>query len=150
MTDDELAAAIAAGLCKRFEGIFLKPYLCPALVPTIGAGATYYENGVRVTLADPAITMERAMSLLMFHIRQVYLPAVKALCPGCDTPEHLAAIVDFCFNLGQSALRSSTMRRYINLGRWTDVKRELLKWVKAGGRVQRGLQLRRQAECLLL
>lgn len=150
MTDDELASAIAAGLCKRFEGVFLRPYLCPARVPTIGVGATYYEDGVRVTLADPAITMDRAMSLLMFHIRKVYLPAVRAICPGCDNPERLAATVDFCFNLGQSALKSSTMRKYINLGRWADVKRENLKWVKAAGRTQRGLVSRREAENLLM
>ena len=31
---------IAVALCKHFEGLYLKPYICPAGVPTIGYGST--------------------------------------------------------------------------------------------------------------
>ena len=31
-------------LLKYFEGLSLVPYLCPAGIPTIGYGNTYYEN----------------------------------------------------------------------------------------------------------
>jgi GH24 family phage-related lysozyme (muramidase) len=50
------AVELAAALCRRFEGFFSHPYLCPAGVPTIGYGATYYEDGRKVTLRDPPIT----------------------------------------------------------------------------------------------
>ena len=92
-----LAVEIAAGLCRRFEGLHLRPYLCPAGVPTIGYGATYYEDGTRVTLSDPPLTPQRAEELLLWHIENVYLPAVLKLCPGVDTPERLAALIDFAF-----------------------------------------------------
>lgn len=141
---------IAALLAKRFEGCRLRPYLCPAGVPTIGFGATYYENGVRVTLFDPEITKERAELLLVWMIKTVYLPAVVRLCPGIDCPYRLAAIIDFAFNLGESNLRNSTLRRKINASDWAAVPTELRKWVNAGGRALKGLVLRREAEIGLI
>lgn len=145
-----LAIATATALARRFEGLYLQPYLCPAGVPTVGYGATYYEDGTRVTLRDPAITRERAEALLFWHVRNVYLPVVRKLCPNIDTPERLAAIIDFAFNLGTTNLRTSTLRKRILAGAWDDVPAELRKWVMAGGKRLRGLELRRGAECLLI
>ena len=148
--DGPSAEEVALELIKRFEGCYLRPYLCPAGVPTIGYGATYYEDGRRVTLADPPITKARATELLVWMLRARYLLAVRKLCPGIDTPNRLAAIIDFTFNLGDGNLRTSTLRRRINAGRWDDVPAELRKWDKAGGRVLRGLSLRREAEAALI
>ena len=145
-----LAVEIAAALCRRFEGLHLRPYLCPAGVPTIGYGATYYEDGTRVTLSDPPIPRQRAEELLLWHIENVYLPAVLKLCPGADTPERLAALIDFAFNLGVGNLRTSTLRKRVSAKRWDDVRTELMKWIKAGGRELRGLVKRREAECALI
>ena len=39
-------------LIKEFEGFSSKPYLCPAKIPTIGYGATFYKDGKKVTLQD--------------------------------------------------------------------------------------------------
>lgn len=145
-----LAIKVAAALARRFEGLYLTPYLCPAGVPTIGYGATYYEDGTPVRLADPPITRERAEQLLLWMVRTRYLPPVLKLCPAVDTPERLAALIDFAFNLGVGALRASTLRRRVNDGRWADVPAELRKWVMAGGRRLRGLVLRREAEASLV
>lgn len=142
----DLAVATAAALCRRFEGFYSTPYLCPAGVPTIGYGATYYEDGRAVTLRDPVITRQGAEALLLWHVRTVYLPAVRRLCPGVDHPGRLAALIDFAFNLGAGRLQASTLRQRVNAGRWADVPVELRKWVMGGGRVLRGLQLRREAE----
>lgn len=146
----ELAVEVAAALARRFEGCYLRPYLCPAGVPTIGYGATYYEDGTRVTLFDAPITRERAESLLLWMVRTRYLPAVLRLCPGIDNPERLAAIIDFTFNLGASNLQASTLRRRINAGRWEEVPAELRKWIRGGGRVLAGLVRRREAEVALI
>ena len=146
----ELAILVALALMRRFEGLYLTPYLCPAGVPTIGYGATYYEDGTRVTLHDPTITRERADSLLIWMVRTVYLPQVMRLCPGIDNPNRLAAIIDFTFNLGSGALKNSTLRRKINEGAWDYVPAELRKWVKGGGKVLRGLVIRREAEAVLV
>jgi lysozyme len=145
MTD---AVSIAAALARRFEGCYLTPYICPAGVPTIGYGATYYENGVAVKLTDPKITKERAEALLLWMIRKVYLPAVIKLCPTIvnESAGRIAAIIDFTFNLGAGKLKSSTLRKKINAKDWAAVPTELRKWTRGGGKVLRGLFLRREAE----
>lgn len=124
----------------------MRPYLCPAGVPTIGYGATRYPGGLAVCLTDPPITKQIADDMLLHSVRTIYLPAVLRLCTGIDSPERLAAIIDFTFNLGAGSLRASTLRRRINAGRWNDVPKELRKWVKGGGRVLAGLVKRREAE----
>lgn len=144
------AVEIAAALARRFEGLRLSPYLCPAGVPTIGFGSTFYEDGTRVQLTDPPITRERAEALLLWMVRKVYLPAVMRLCPGVDSPGRLAALIDFTFNLGQGKLKASTLRKRVNAGAWDQAPTELRKWNKAGGRVLRGLTIRREAEASLI
>jgi lysozyme len=144
------AIQIAAALARRFEGLYLTPYICPAGVPTVAYGATFYEDGTRVRLTDPAITRERAEALLLWMVRTVYLPAVRNLCPGVDNPARLAALIDFTYNLGSGNLRASTLRRKVNAGDWDAVPGELRKWVRANGRVLRGLVIRRDAEAALI
>lgn len=135
-----------------FEGLYLRPYLCPAGIPTIGIGTTRYENGVRVTLADPPITRKRAEELLMWELRQECLPRVLKLCSKLPFwgPGAVAAIVDFTFNLGSGNLAASTLRRKIEGNDLEGAKAELLKWVRGGGKVLPGLVKRRQAEAKLL
>jgi len=145
-----LPVQIAAALCRRFEGCYLTPYLCPAGVPTIGYGATSYESGQKVTLRDPAISKARAEQLLLWSINNQYLPAVLKLCPGVTDPNRLAALIDFTFNLGAGNLRASTLRRCVNAGDWVGAKVQIRRWNKAGGRVLRGLTIRREAEAVML
>lgn len=142
---------IAAGLCRRFEGLYLRPYLCPAKVPTIGYGTTRYENGLRVSLLDPPITKARAEQLLMHELSDIR-PKVLRLCPVLqewgDAAE--AAILDFTFNLGTGKLQASTLRKKINADDVSAAKRELARWVYGDGRVLPGLVNRRAAEAALL
>ena len=140
---------LVAALCQKFEGFYSKPYLCPAGVPTIGYGATYYQSGKRVTLRDKPITKPDALALLQWHIRTVYLPAVLKLCPGVEDPLLVAALVDFAFNLGAGNLRASTLRKRVNAGQTDEMPAEFRKWVRTNGKVLRGLVLRREAEIRL-
>jgi len=146
------ALAVALELIRRFEGLYLKPYLCPAGAPTIGYGATYYQDGTRVTLADPPITRTMAEDLLLWHVKTVYLPAVLKLCPAIvhESPGRVAALIDFTFNLGQGNLKASTLRKRVNAADWEAVPGELRRWNKAGGRVLRGLTIRREVEAALI
>lgn len=153
MSRDEfltLAVQVAAALARRFEGLFLVPYLCPAGVPTIGYGATYYLDGRRVKLTDPPITKATAEVMLLHMVRYVYLPAVLKLCPNVRNPNRLAALIDFAFNLGVSRLKVSTLRRKVNAEEWSAVPSEFMKWVRGGGKVLKGLVLRRKANCALV
>lgn len=145
------AIFIAAALCRRFEGLYLRPYLCPANVPTISYGSTTYENGVKVTLADPPVTKERAEQMLMYELKHIY-PKVLRLCPNLPElgPGPTAAILDFTYNLGTGRLQSSTLRKKINSGELEAAREELAKWVRGGGKILPGLVKRRDAEALLL
>lgn len=145
------AVDIAAALARRFEGFAARPYLCPAGVPTIGYGATHYLDGRRVQLTDPPLTREGAERLLLRQIERVYLPAVLRQCPALvgESAERLAALIDFTFNLGESALAASTLRRRVNAGHWHDVPEQLRRWIYARGVLLRGLVLRREAEAML-
>ncbi len=144
------AIRLVIALLERFEGLYLKPYLCPAGVWTIGLGTTRYPDGRPVRPTDPPITREQAYTIAAWQIRTDYLPGALAACPGLDTPGRLAAIVDFAYNLGTGALRGSTLRKRINAGRWPEVPAELAKWVRGGGKVLPGLVLRRKAEAALI
>ena len=142
---------IAAALCKQFEGFKGKPYLCPAGVPTIGYGSTYYADGRKVALTDPPMSEPDASTLLLQELHHTYLPGVLRHCPVLLTDEKKCnAIVDFAYNLGTGRLQTSTLKRKINSGSWEEAKTQLLLWTKGGGRVLPGLVKRRTAECRLL
>lgn len=139
----------AASICRRFEGLYLKPYLCPAGVPTIGYGATFYQDGKKVSLRDKPITKEQAEDLLMYHLKQYFLKEVLLLCYTLDTESKTASILDFAFNVGLGNLKSSTLRKRILAKNWEDVPNQLMRWNKAQGKVLKGLILRREAEKVL-
>lgn len=144
------AVRVCAVLCRQFEGFYARPYICPAGVPTIGYGATYYLDGRPVTLKDAPVSQAEAEQMLQQMLRRTYLPAVLQLCPAVDDPRRLAALLDFTFNAGAGNLRASTLRRKVNAGDWAAVPTELRKWNKGGGRVLAGLVRRREAEAALI
>jgi lysozyme len=148
--DIERAVRLVIALLESFEGLRLRPYLCPAGVWTIGLGTTRYPDGRPVRPTDRAITRDEAYVIAAWQIRRDYLPEALKACPGLDTPGRLAAVVDFAYNLGTAALRGSTLRKRINAGQWESVPVELRKWVRGGGRVLPGLVKRRGAEAALI
>lgn len=133
-------------LIRKFEGLRLKPYLCPAGVPTIGYGHT----GKDVTLSMAPIS-EPVAEALMHQDAEVFMRAAGNLSPVLwfDEDKH-AAIADFCFNLGSSRYKASTLKRRIDSGDWEGARDELAKWVWGGGRKLPGLVARRAAEAGLL
>lgn len=141
---------VAAALCRRFEGLYLSPYLCPAGVATVGYGSTIYESGLKVTLLDPPISKARAEELLIWSINNRYLPAVLKLCPGLADPNQLAALIDFTYNLGAGNLQASTLRKRVNLGDWDGARAQIRRWNKSRGRILKGLTVRREAEAVML
>lgn len=148
---------IVVGLCKRFEGVFLKPYRCPAGIPTIGIGSTLWEDGTPVKMDDAPITMERALSLFLLTLKRDYAPGTVRQCPGLlalgmttGNWAPLNAIVDFAYNCGVGRLQTSTLRRKLNAQDWEGAREQLMLYVRGGGRVLPGLVRRRQAESVLL
>lgn len=144
------ALAIVIRLCLLFEGMYLRPYLCPAGVPTIGVGSTRYLDGRAVKLSDPAITREHALLLLRRKILTEYMPGVRKLCGAVNDAGRLAALTDLAYNIGLGNLRASTLRKHVLAGRWDLVPAQLRVWNRGGGRVLPGLVKRREAECALI
>ena len=142
---------LAAALCRQFEGYRAKPYLCPAGVPTIGYGSTYYADGRKVMLEDAPMSEPDARALLMYELQHTYLPGALRQCPNLIADERKCnAIVDFCYNLGIGRLQTSTLKRKINAGDWEGAREQLMLWTKGGGKVLPGLVRRREAEKALL
>ena len=141
----------ALALARRFEGLRFKPYLCPAGVATVGYGATRYPDGRRVRLDDPPVTRVAAEFMLSDEMAHCVAASIR-LCPVLinEPASRLAAIADFCFNLGAGRLQTSTLRRRVNQRDWPEAVYEIKRWNKGGGRVLRGLVIRRDAEAALL
>lgn len=136
MTD---VPANAVDLAQAFEGFSATPYVCPAGHWTIGYGHLCAKD-------HPPITHEQGVE----YLRQdmiIALSGALRYCPWLAGKEDvLGAITDFVFNLGAGRLRASTLRKRINEGDWWAARKELARWVYGGGRILRGLVLRRAAE----
>ncbi len=132
-------------LVSAFEGYSSTPYLCPAGVWTLGYGTTRYPDGRRVSGSDPNCT-ERQAERWLHHELEKAERVVICYCKPHLNDMQRAALASFVYNLGSGAFRASTLRRRINSGDWGDVPYQLSRWNKAGGRVLRGLVIRRAAE----
>ena len=144
------ALRLVMALCIRFEGVYLRPYLCPAGVPTIGVGSTRYLDGRRVRMDDPPISREHALILLRHKLLTEFMPGVRRLCGAVDDPGRLAALTDLAYNIGLGNLKASTLRRVVLAGQWDKAPAQFRRWNKGGGRVLLGLVKRREAEVALL
>ncbi|KAA3649403.1 MAG: lysozyme [Proteobacteria bacterium] len=134
-------------LIRKFEGLRLKAYRCPAGVPTIGYGHT----GPDVSMDMPPITAPQAEAL-MHQDADVFYRACGRLSPRLwlEGDAKHAAIADFCFNLGTTRYKASTLKRHVDAGDWQGAAEEMQKWVWGGGRKLPGLIARRAAEARLL
>ena len=132
-------------IIKQYEGFRAKPYLCPAGVPTIGYGATYYADGRKVTLRDAAISEADADKLLDKMLGK-YEDAVNRYVQVPINQNQFDALVSFCYNLGQESLRKSTLLKKVNSKDYNGAADQFLRWNRAGGKVLAGLTNRRTDE----
>lgn len=130
-------------LIRKFEGLRLTAYYCPAGVLTCGYGST----GSDITLTTKW-TKEHAEARMKQDAKRFAIGTLS-LCPTAKGLT-LCALADFAYNLGLGRLKSSTLRKVFNNGDIARAKIELLKWNKGGGKVLKGLTIRRQAESRLL
>ncbi len=136
------ASEKAYSLIRRFEGLRLAAYLCPAGVWTIGYGHT--SN----VLSGKVITKELAEEFLRQDIEAVE-NIVNAECPGLRQCQ-FDALVSFVFNVGVGNFRKSTLLKKVKANPDDNsIMDEFLRWVYAKGVVQLGLQKRRLAEMRL-
>jgi lysozyme len=133
-------------LITKHEGLVLKPYLCPAKVPTIGYGNTYYEDGKKVTLLDQPITKERAFEMFK-EIADRFAKAVSQSVTSDINQNQFNALVSFAYNVGVANFKKSTLLKLVNANpNDPNIKNEFMKWKKANGVVLNGLIKRRNDE----
>ena len=136
-------------MIKSFEGFRSAPYKCPAGIPTIGYGATFYPDGKKVTMADKAITEQEGTALLQSMLVS-FEKYVDSYCRDDINQNQFDALVSFAYNLGPANLKSSTLLKKVNLNPEDEtIHLEFMKWVKAGGKTLKGLVRRREAESQL-
>jgi lysozyme len=136
-------------LIKTFEGFRAAPYKCPAGIPTIGYGATFYPNEKKVTMTDKSITEAEATELLKSMLKS-FERYVDSYCIDTITQNQFDALVSFCYNLGPANLKASTLLKKVNANpNDPTIHAEFMKWTKAGGRTLKGLVRRREAEANL-
>lgn len=139
----ELSAA-GLQLIERSEGFSSSVYNDVAGIPTIGYGHRVlpdesFPNG---------ITQAQAQAILANDVRNAEA-AVQRLVTVPLTQNQFDALVDFTYNLGSANLASSTLLKDLNAGNYDAAANQILLWDHAGGKVQPGLQVRRQAEFTL-
>ena len=143
-------------LIKHFEGCHYKPYLCPALLWTVGYGHVLYPEQNKLPLSQRKSynlkaehnrnwSQEEVDELLKKDLRRFELGVSRYITIPLNDNQ-FSSLVSFAFNLGNGTLQSSSVRSKLNRGDKEGAMEVLLKYCRAGGKVLKGLQRRREAE----
>jgi lysozyme len=125
---------------KNHEGFNAQVYLDSAGLPTIGYGHLIKpgEN------FSAGISQQQATALLAQDVNS----AVGAVSKGLRVPvsqSQFDALVSFAYNVGTKNLQKSTLLKNVNAAKPVTQK-NFTDWNKAGGKVVRGLTIRRRNE----
>lgn len=129
---------------KQYESFQPKAYRCSGGVMTIGYGYTKNVKwGDTITEAKALKLLEEELLLAKSHVlRIVKVPL---------TENQLASLTSFTFNCGQGSLRKLVCEKKnrLNNGNYKSVEAVMPKYRMAGGKVRKGLELRREWEISL-
>ena len=138
-------------LIKRYEGVILHSYLCPANKRTVGYG----HCGEDVT-KDMVITEKEAENLLKKDLKKIEDKLNYSLQHDNITlnQNQFDACISFIFNLGFSAFIFSTLYKKLKQGDYAGASAEFPKWVYItktvdGEKIKirlKGLETRRKSE----
>jgi lysozyme len=135
----------ALDMIKKYEGFRSKAYQDGVGVWTIGYGNTFYPDGQRVKEGD-MITEEDAeklLSIVVDDFAKKITDEIRVQLTNCQ----FGALVSFTYNVGIGAFRRSTLLRKVNADpEDPEIKKEFLRWSKAGGKTYPGLLKRRNEE----
>ena len=132
-------------LIKEFEGFSDNAYLCPAKIPTIGYGNTFYEDGRKVKLGEQ-ISKSDALELLEIVANKDF---ADKIFPSIIVPvaqNQFDAMCSLAYNIGAGAFLKSTLLKKVNAGDFAGAGEEFLRWNKANGKEVLGLTKRRERE----
>ena len=124
---------------KHFESCKLTAYQDSVGVWTIGWGHT---AGVK---KGDNWTQDEADDILLNDLEK-FEGYVNQYVKVPLTQNQFDALVSWTFNLGPGNSKSSTMLTKLNEKNYDEVPSQMKRWNKAGGKVLRGLERRRNAE----
>lgn len=120
-------------------------YLDSANLPTIGWGTLIDEADER-WLLTATINEEVASGLLRDDVSK-FEKRMALLIKSKLTQNQYDAIVSFAYNVGVTALKKSTLLIKLNKNpNDPTIRNEFMKWIRAGGKENKGLKNRRQKE----
>jgi lysozyme len=128
-------------LVRRFEGLRLDAYRCPAGVLTIGYGSTgpHVKTGMVITPGEAERLLDKDLAR--------FETGVTAMIGSVPTSEdEFSAMTSLAFNIGLGRFATSTLLKRHKLGNKIRAANAFLMWNKAGGQILKGLMRRREAE----
>ncbi len=132
-------------LIKEFEGFSANAYLCPAKIPTIGYGNTFYSDGRKVKLGEQ-ISKSDALELLEIVANKDFADKIFSAIKVPVAQNQFDAMVSLAYNIGTGSFLKSTLLKKVNAGDFIGASEEFLKWNKSGGKELLGLIRRRKRE----
>ena len=138
-------------LIKHFEGVRNRPYRDAIGLWTIGVGHLIGDGKQLPDSYNKTFTDREIDDLLRKDLAR-FERGVAMLFPVSYrfTQGTYDSIISFSFNLGLGTLQRSTVRSALLRGDKNMAGESLLKYCRAGGKILKGLQLRRQAEYNLM
>lgn len=153
-------------MLKHHEGVRQRPYRDVVGLWTVGVGRLMYPEQFNLPNRrnakpgytgmcredyplkpedDRVFSMEEVDGLLKFDLAK-FERGVNRLITVPIRQNQFDALVSFSFNLGLGTLQRSTLRQKVNRRDFEGAANEFLKYVMAGGKVFRGLVIRRTDE----
>ena len=128
-------------LVKRFEGLRLEAYRCPAGVLTIGYGSTgpHVKTGMVITPGEAERLLDKDLSRFEVGVTAM-------LCSASTSSDEFSAMVCLAFNIGLGNFATSTLLKRHKLGNKIGAANAFLSWIFAGKQKLKGLMARREAE----
>jgi len=127
-------------LLKDSEGLELKAYKDTVGILTIGYGHT----GDDVTPGQ--VISEIEAEALLYKDLRVFEEGVSKAVKVPLTSNQFSSLVVFSYNVGLGNFKTSTLLKMLNAGDYSGAADQLLRWDRAGGKVLKGLTIRRNKE----
>lgn len=133
-------------LIRHHEGVRNKPYRDVIGLWTVGVGHLIGDGKSLPESWNKTFTNEEIDGILKSDLRRFEVGVHKML-PNVSLRQHeFDAIISFCFNVGLGCFQRSTIRQALIRGDKEKAMESLLKYCRAGGKIIRGLQIRRLDE----
>lgn len=139
---------------KEWEGFRARPYRDAAGKLTIGVGhlltQSELSSGKIIIQGEPVRYAAGLSDQEVLDLLGQDLAGSMGVVNDCVEVElsqsRFDTLVSFCFNVGGSAFRHSTLLRLLNQGNYEAVPAQLRRWVHCSGKVVQGLVNRREQE----